>query len=81
MVHLAANGCLVMSAAIPRINELFSADEIVYFDTPDDCEEKIRYYLAHKEEADEIAKAGQKRAHQAYDSEVISSDMLSKVFN
>jgi len=80
MVHLAANGCLVMSAAIPRIDELFSADEVVYFDTPDDCEEKIRYYLAHREEADEIAKAGQKRAHQAYDAKVVSSDILSKVF-
>jgi len=76
MVHLAANGCLVMTPQTPRMTELFSHDEVVYFSTEQDCEEKIRHYLAHPKEAAAIAKAGQKRAHKDYDAQMITSEML-----
>ena len=81
MVHLASNGCLVMTPRTPHLEEIFSSDEVVYFDTVQDCEDKIRYYLAHTEEAIKIAKAGQKRAHSDYDAKVISSMMLKKIWD
>ncbi len=79
MVHLAANGCLVMTPETPDMKELFTSDEVVYFDTPQDCENKIRYYLAHQDEAQKIAKAGQSRAHKDYNAKVITADMISKI--
>ena len=80
MIHLAANGCLVMSSKIPRIEEIFSTEEVVYFDTPADCEEKIRHFLNHPEEARKIAEAAQMRAHKEYDNKIISADMMEKIF-
>ena len=79
MIHLAANGCLVLTPEIPRLNELFSAEEVVYFKTAADCETKIRYYLAHPEEAEGIARAGQARAHRYYDAKVITNEMIVRV--
>ena len=79
MVHLAANGCLVMTPDTPRMKEIFTPDEVVYFSSAQDCEEKVRYYLEHYEEAKTIAKAGQVRAHRDYDAQVISSEMLRKI--
>lgn len=81
MVHLVANGSLVMTPRTPRLKEIFTSDEVVYFDTVQDCEDKIRYYLAYPEEAIKIAKAGQSRAHTDYDARVISSMMLKKILN
>lgn len=79
MVHLAANGCLVMTPDTPRMKEIFTPEEVVYFSSAQDCEEKVRYYLEHYEEAKTIAKAGQVRAHRDYDAQVISSEMLRKI--
>jgi len=81
MVHLAANGCLVMTPETPRMEELFTTNEVVYFSSAADCEEKIRHYLAHPDEAQKIAKAGQMRAHKEYNNEVITADMLAKIAN
>ena len=61
------------------MRELFSQDEVVYFSTAHDCEEKARYYLAHLDEAAVIAKAGQKRAHKDYEAQMITSEMLRKL--
>ena len=79
MVHLAANGCLVITPEAPDMKELFTSDEVVYFDTLQDCEDKIRYYLTHQDKAQEIAKAGQKRAHEDYNSIAITTEMIKKI--
>lgn len=78
MVHLAANGCLVVTPDTPGMTELFSQDEVVYFSSVREFEEKIRHYLAHPEKAAKIAKAGQARAHKDYDARVITANMLAK---
>lgn len=53
--------------------------EIVGFDTEKECFEKISYYLAHKNEAIEIAKAGHERYLRDYTTENIMKNFLSKV--
>lgn len=79
MVHLAANGCLVMTPETPRMEELFTTDEVVYFSSAADFEEKIRHYLAHPDEAKKIAKAGQIRAHKEYDAKVVTGEIIHKL--
>ena len=80
-VHLAANGCLVMAPQTPRLTELFSQDECIYFSSLHDLDEKIRYYLAHPTEAQKIAKAGQKRSHMDYNAEVVTSNLLLNLYS
>lgn len=81
MIHLAANGCLVFTTEIPRMKELFSRKEVVYFDGLADCTEKVRYYLEQPEEALKIAKAGQARAHKDYDARIVTADMIQKILD
>jgi hypothetical protein len=79
MIHLASNGCLVFTPNTPQMDQLFSRDEVVYFDSLQDFEEKIRYYLAHPDEARTIAQAGYKRAQKDYDCKVVTADLVEKV--
>ena len=79
MIHLASNGCLVFTPNTPQMDQLFSRDEVVYFDSLQDFEEKIRYYLAHPDEAKTIAQAGYKRAQKDYDCKVVTADLVEKV--
>jgi spore maturation protein CgeB len=81
MVHLASNGCLVFTPNTPQMDQLFSRDEVVYFDSLQDFEEKIRYYLVHPDEAKTIARAGYARAHKDYDCKVITASMVKQIFS
>ena len=45
-----------------NLHEMFELDkEVVTYHTPEECLEKIRYYLEHDEERQQIAHAGQQR--------------------
>jgi spore maturation protein CgeB len=81
MVHLAANGCLVFTPKTPQMDHLFSRDEVVYFDSLQDFEGKIRYYLAHPDEAKTIAQSGYKRAQKDYDCKVVTATMVKQIFS
>ena len=76
MVHLAANGCLVFTPKTPNMEQVFSADEVVYFDSFTELKEKALYYLDHKDEARAIAQAGHQRAHQDYDCQTVTARMV-----
>ena len=79
MVHLAANGCLVFTPKTPNMEQVFLADEVVYFDSFTELKEKALYYLAHKDEARAIAQAGHQRAHQDYDCQTVTAQMLRAI--
>jgi len=54
----------LLSEYAPGLETLFEIDkEIVCFETPGECVEKIRYYLDHDDEREAIAQAGYIRAH------------------
>jgi hypothetical protein len=79
MVHLAANGCLVFTPKTPKMEQVFSTDEVVYFGGLTELREKALYYLAHKDEARAIAQAGHHRAHQDYDCQTVTAQMLRAI--
>ncbi len=55
-------GALLVTDNKRNLAELFEPGrEIVAYDAPQDCEEKIAYYLDHADEAAAIAAAGQRR--------------------
>ncbi len=58
-----SGGFQLADSGRPELSEFFVADEeIVLFDSPSDCADKIRYYLDHNEERQLIADRGRERA-------------------
>ena len=59
-----ATGCgaLLITDYKDNLSELFEiGKEVVVYRSPEECIELVRYYLAHSDEAEKIAKAGQAR--------------------
>ena len=55
-------GTLLLTDWKRNLHELFEPEvEVVTYRTPEECVEKIRYFLEHEEERARIAKAGQAR--------------------
>ena len=80
-VHLAANGCLTFTPDTPNTRDLFSAEEMVYFNDFEDLKNKIMYYHAHPDEGRLIAKAGHARAHHDYECQAVTAQMMDKIFS
>jgi len=80
IIHLMANGVLVFSPKIPKLDEIFSQDEIVYFEDNEDFEEKIGYYLSHEKERVQIAKKGWEKAHNYFNEKTVTQNLLNKIF-
>ncbi len=81
MVHLAANGCLVLTPRTPEMESVFSEEEVVYFGDFVELKEKVLYYLDHEDETRHKAEAGWARAHCDYNSQKITQDMLTKIIS
>jgi hypothetical protein len=55
-------GALLITDWKKNLSDLFEPDkEIITYKTPEECVEKIQYYLEHDKEREAIARAGQKR--------------------
>jgi spore maturation protein CgeB len=55
-------GTLLVTDWKPNLHEMFSPDsEVVTYKSPEECAEKVRYYLEHEREREAIAAAGQRR--------------------
>lgn len=62
-----------------NIADLFAPDEeVVVYDSPDDCVEKARWLIQHPQEREKIAEAGKKRCLQdhTYDNRVMEFDRI-----
>lgn len=64
-----------------RLNDLYSEDEVVFFESSDELVEKVRYYNEHREEGKTIAYNGWKRAHQSFSSDKVADFVLDVALN
>jgi len=61
------SGSLYLTHDNPDLHDLFKVGkEIITYNTPEECADKIIYYLSHIDEAEIIAKLGRKRAVQEH---------------
>lgn len=81
IVHLTGNGLLTFSPRIPKFEQLYNENELVYFDNQADLAEKIHYYHQNKEQANTIAQAGWQKTHQSFTAKRITQFMLETTFN
>ncbi len=79
LVHLAANGSLVVSSRIPNMENIFNQDEVVYFDNLDEMVEKVRYYLSNDLARLKIAEKGYQKAHTEYESKIVTKKMMDSI--
>jgi len=79
IIQLAANGTLVFTPKIPGFEKIFTAEEVVYFDSLDDLENKIDYYLSNDNARIAITKSGYDRAHNSYDSKIVTKFMIETI--
>ena len=70
-------GGFALTNYCPETAELFEEDkEIVMFKTPEELLEKVDYYLAHDEEREQIALAGQKKVLSCYTYQKMVKNIL-----
>ncbi len=72
MAHYTGNGILTLTHRRTRFNEIFSDDEIPFYDDFDDLIKKIEYFNLHDDEAREIAENGWRRSHEIFNERLVA---------
>ena len=77
------NGSCIFVDINSQLEDLFSIDEVIYFDSADLNEfgKKIKYYVDNKDEAKKIAKKGWERGHKNYNEKIITNYFLDVAIN
>lgn len=81
IAHATGNGLLTFSPRVEGLDELYSDDEIVYFDDNKDLVSKLTYFLSHNNERKDIAKNGRLKAHREYNGTRISNYIVDASFH
>lgn len=74
--HYIGNGLLVFSDAKFCLDEIYTEQEMVFFNSKEELMEKLRYYLDRPQEAQTIAKAGYKKSMRDYSSTKAAAFMM-----
>ncbi len=73
-------GGFLLTAYCPSLQELFGrGKELDWFETVEECCEKIEYYLQHDEERQKIVRAGYQLAHNEYSYDTMVNRIIADV--
>lgn len=75
---LAAGGFLITTYQEEVARQFVDGEELVIAYTPQDLLEKCAYYLAHDDEREAIAKAGQKKVLESYDYQTVFRRLIDE---
>jgi hypothetical protein len=75
------NGVCTISPKTPGLTELFSEDEVVWFDHEDEILEKVLWYKSNETEARLIAERGWHAAHERCNAKRVAQFMLDLAFD
>ena len=81
IVQLTGNGLLTFSPRIPGFDQLYTEQEVVYFDDQNDLAAKIKYYADHPDEAKKIAEAGWNKTRSSFNAKRITQFMIEVTFD
>jgi hypothetical protein len=80
LAQVTGNGLLTFIDRASGLDDLYTADEAVFFDALDDLTEKVRFYKAHDDERRRIAEGGWKKAHAHFNSTLIGQYIVETSF-
>ncbi len=80
IAHIMGNGLLCFMDKRAGFQTLFSSDEMVFYDNPDDLCVKIEYYANHPQERQKIAKNGCLKYRKEFNEKVIARYMTDLLF-
>ncbi len=78
--HLTGNGVLAFTDEKYHLNQLFSADEMVFYDSNDDLADKIAGFLENEDERRRIAKNGWRKAHRELNERLAAQFIVDVLF-
>lgn len=81
IAQLMGNGILTFLWDRGDMRRLFNDSQVVFFNSVDDCAEKVRYFHEHDTERQEIAATGRAFYHAEYSGERITQYMLDVLFD
>ncbi len=81
IIHLTANGLLTFTPTIPEFNNIFSEDEVIYFNTLENLFELYERAVKDKKRYIKIAHNGWRKAHQNFNNIKISQYLIEKIFD
>lgn len=76
IAHLMGFGILTFQSSLNRMQDFFTEDETVFFDTAEDLAEKILYYNSHDGERARIAFNGREKYHKIFSGERVLKFMV-----
>ena len=80
MAQFLGSGICTFSPRIKGFEKLYKdTEEIVYFDTPSDCFEKLKFYLTNQN-YESIAKKGQEKTYKIANAKRVTQFMLELLF-
>ncbi|MEJ1356686.1 MAG: glycosyltransferase, partial [Candidatus Sedimenticola sp. (ex Thyasira tokunagai)] len=68
IAQLSGNGLLVFIPETPGFRDLYTDEEVVYFQGRDDLEEKVHHYQGNDGERRQIARRGREKAHSSFNT-------------
>ncbi len=81
IVQLIGNGILTFVDIKTKLNKFFSNDEVVFYKSIDDLSKKINFYKINHEIRNKIAKKGQKKYLEHFNSTKIACYIIDKTMN
>ncbi|MHB8746023.1 MAG: glycosyltransferase family protein [Gammaproteobacteria bacterium] len=80
IAQLTGNGLLTFTQDTPGMRGLYRDDEVVYYKELDELVDKVRHFQQHDDARQQIAAAGRRRAHSAFNSTRIAKYMVEASF-
>lgn len=80
MVHAMANGQLTFLDRRNGFQDLFSEEEAVFYETPDEFYDKLKFYKNNPQARMKIAAAGHEKIHREYSNVAVTKYMAELLF-
>jgi len=80
MAQYTGNGLMTLIHRRTGYDQIFKDDELVFYDDFDELLKKIEYYIAHDDEAREIAESGWRRSHEIFNERLVTKYIVEVTF-
>ncbi len=80
IAQLSGNGLLVFIPETPGFHDLYTDEEVVYFQGGEDLHEKVLHYQRNDSERQQIARRGREKAHSSFNTTRVTQFITEATF-